>query len=72
VLVTVATVAAINTWWDLHPDGAGMRSALDPVAQTAGVAFAFAAGMLVLVGTVSATAIATTAKTVARTRGNGS
>ncbi|OII22198.1 hypothetical protein BIV03_13545 [Curtobacterium sp. MCBA15_016] len=72
VLVTVATVAAINTWWDLHPDGAGMRSALDPVAQTAGVAVAFAAGMLVLVGTVSATAIATTAKTVARTRGNGS
>jgi hypothetical protein len=72
VLFAVAAVVTINTWWDLRPDGTGLSSSLDPVTQTAEVAVAFAAAMLVLVCTVSATAIATTAKTVARTRGNGS
>jgi hypothetical protein len=72
MLLTVSAVVTINTWWGLRPDGAGLHSSLDPVAQTAGVAAAFAAGALALVCVTSLAAIATTAKGVARTRGNGS
>lgn len=71
MLFSVATVVTINTWWELRPDGTGLHSALDPVTQTAGVALVFAGGTLILLCVVSATAIATTAKIVARTRGNG-
>lgn len=72
MLFTVAAVDTINTWWGLRPDGTGLHSSLDPVAQTAGVAAVFAAGSLTLVCVATAAALATTAKGVTRTRGNGS
>ncbi|GAA3340972.1 hypothetical protein GCM10017714_22980 [Curtobacterium pusillum] len=71
-LLMMATVVAINRWWDQRPDGTGRNSVLDPVAQSAGTAGALAALALVALSAASVVALAVTARNVTRTRGNGS
>ena len=72
VLLSVAAVVTVNTWWDQQPDGTGRHSVLDPVAQSAGTAGVVAALTLVVLCAASIVALAVTARAVTRTRGNGS
>ncbi|MDD1385628.1 hypothetical protein [Curtobacterium poinsettiae] len=71
-LVSIAVIAVVNTWWSQRPDGSGLRSALDPVVQSAGVAAALALVTLAAVSATSLVVMAVTARRTARNRGNGS
>ncbi|MBB1196061.1 hypothetical protein [Curtobacterium flaccumfaciens] len=71
-LVSIAVIAVVNTWWSQRPDGSGLRSALDPVAQSAGVAGAIALVALAAVSATSLVVMAVTARSTARNRGSGS
>ncbi|MBF4596448.1 hypothetical protein ITJ50_10065 [Curtobacterium sp. VKM Ac-2889] len=71
-LVSIAVIAVVNTWWSQRPDGSGLRSALDPVVQSAGVAAALALVTLAAVSATSLVVMAVTARMTARNRGNGS
>jgi len=71
-LVSISVIAVVNTWWSQRPDGSGLRSALDPVAQSAGVAGAIALVALAAVSATSLVVMAVTARSTARNRGSGS
>lgn len=71
-LLSISVIAVVNTWWSQRPDGSGLRSALDPVAQSAGVAAALALVTLAAVSATSLVVMAVTARSTARNRGNGS
>jgi hypothetical protein len=71
-LVSISVIAVVNTWWSQRPDGSGLRSALDPVAQSAGVAGAIALVALAAVSATSLVVTAVTARSTARNRGSGS
>jgi hypothetical protein len=71
-LVSISVIAVVNTWWSQRPDGSGLRSALDPVAQSAGVAGAIALVALAAVSATSLVVVAVTARSTARNRGSGS
>lgn len=71
-LVVVATVVALDDWWDRRADGTGAVSALDPAAQVAGPA-AVGAVLAVLVVTGAALVVTVrSSRAVVRTRGGTS